>query len=148
MAEANWSVGKVAKRAGVAVSALHFYEQKGLIRSWRNAGNQRRYKSDVLRRIAIIKVAQKVGISLEEIATVFSQLPSQRSPDREDWAKMSALWKQKLDQRIAYLRGLSESMTSCIGCGCLSMQSCPLYNPQDKLAAKGSGAVLLTDDGQ
>ena len=148
MAEATWSVGKVAARAGVAVSALHFYEQKGLIRSWRNQGNQRRFKPDVLRRIAIIKAAQQVGISLEEVKQVFIALPDNRTPTTEDWAIMSAGWKALLDARITYLQRLSDHLTGCIGCGCLSMTKCPLYNPEDKLAGQGSGAVILNQSTQ
>ena len=143
MSEATWSVGRVAKRCGVNVSTLHFYEQKGLIKSWRNTGNQRRYKPEVLRRIAVIKAAQKVGISLEEVKQAFLSLPDNRTPTMDDWQQLSKDWQQMLDARIAYLQTLRDYLTGCIGCGCLSMSKCPLYNPDDKLAQQGSGAVIL-----
>ncbi len=143
MSLSSWSVGKVAKRCGVKVSTLHFYEQKGLIKSQRNLANQRRYKPDVLRRVAIIKAAQKMGISLAEIKLAFSALPDNRTPSTEDWQLLSSQWRDKLDQRISYLQGLRDSMTSCIGCGCLSMKTCPLYNENDQLGKKGVGAILL-----
>ncbi|MDX1536439.1 redox-sensitive transcriptional activator SoxR [Arsukibacterium sp.] len=143
MAEATWSVGRVAKRCGVKVSTLHFYEQKGLIKSWRNNGNQRRYKPEVLRRISIIKAAQKLGIGLEEVKQAFLSLPDNRTPTTEDWQLLSTNWQQMLDARISYMQKLRDQLTGCIGCGCLSMNSCPLYNPQDVLSARGSGPVLL-----
>ncbi|QBY05786.1 redox-sensitive transcriptional activator SoxR [Thalassotalea sp. HSM 43] len=141
--EANLSVGQVAKRTGVKVSTLHFYETKGLITSWRNTGNQRRYKADVLRRISVIKVAQGLGVSLEEIKNVFRSLPKNRTPDKQDWQTISTLWQQQLEQRIVQLNKLKDSLDGCIGCGCLSLKSCPLYNPDDTLAKQGVGAVLL-----
>ncbi|MDP5137132.1 redox-sensitive transcriptional activator SoxR [Rheinheimera baltica] len=143
MTEATWSVGRVAKRCGINVSTLHFYENKGLIKSWRNDGNQRRYKPDVLRRISVIKAAQKMGISLEEVKQAFASLPDNRTPTVEDWQLMSQNWQQLLDSRIAYMLKLREYLTGCIGCGCLSMTKCPLYNPDDTLASQGSGPVLL-----
>lgn len=141
--EATWSVGRVAKRCGVKVSTLHFYEQKGLIKSWRNDGNQRRYKPEVLRRISVIKAAQKVGISLEEVKQAFLSLPDNRTPTIDDWQLLSTNWQQMLDARIAYLQKLRNYMTGCIGCGCLSMSKCPLYNPDDKLSKEGTGPVIL-----
>lgn len=141
--EASWSVGRVAKRCGVKVSTLHFYEQKGLIKSWRNDGNQRRYKPEVLRRISVIKAAQKVGISLEEVKQAFLSLPDNRTPTVDDWQLLSKNWQKMLDGRIAYLQKLRDYLTGCIGCGCLSMTKCPLYNPDDKLSAEGSGPVIL-----
>ncbi len=143
MAEANWSVGRVAKRCGVRVSTLHFYEEKGLISSSRNAGNQRRYRADVIRRVSVIKAAQKMGISLASIKTAFANLPDQRTPTQKDWEKLSKSWRRELDERIAYLERLRDSLTGCIGCGCLSMKNCPLYNPDDKLGATASGPVIL-----
>ncbi|WP_020393973.1 redox-sensitive transcriptional activator SoxR [Thiolinea disciformis] len=143
MAEASWSVGRVAKRCGIKISTLHFYEEKGLINSWRNAGKQRRYKPDVLRRIAVIKAAQKVGISLEEIKQAFLSLPDKRTPTIEDWQVLSQNWQVMLDARIAYLQNLRDYLTGCIGCGCLSMTKCPLYNPEDVLGKDGVGAVIL-----
>jgi MerR family redox-sensitive transcriptional activator SoxR len=143
MAEATWSVGKIAKRCGVKISTLHFYEEKGLIKSWRNQGNQRRYKSDVLRRIAVIKAAQKVGINLDSIKSAIATLPNNRTPSKNDWEKLGTLWRDQLNDKISYLEKLRDSMTSCIGCGCLSMKSCPLYNKDDHLSIKGLGAVIL-----
>ncbi len=143
MHNANWTVGKVAQRCGVKVSTLHFYEQKGLIHSWRNAGNQRRYKADVLRRVSVIKAAQKMGISLAAIKEAFANLPDRRTPTMKDWEKLSAAWQAELDDRIAYLQRLRDSLTGCIGCGCLSMKKCPIYNQDDKLATEGSGPVIL-----
>ncbi|RXJ74661.1 redox-sensitive transcriptional activator SoxR [Veronia nyctiphanis] len=137
------SVGQVAKRSGVAVSALHFYEKKGLIFSNRNAGNQRRYSNSVLRRVAVIKTAQQLGISLDEIKEVLATLPRERSPSREDWSEMAEIWRQDLQQRIARLQRLSESLDSCIGCGCLSLDKCGLRNPDDVMGKKDSGGVLL-----
>lgn len=143
MAETIWSVGKVAKRCGISVSTLHFYEQQGLIQSSWNAGNQRRYTPGVLRRISVIKAAQKVGVSLEEIKQAFESLPKNRTPTAEDWQQLSKNWQRMLDGRIAYLQSLRNNLSGCIGCGCLSMTSCPLYNPDDQLAEIGSGPVLL-----
>ncbi|KRO93980.1 MAG: transcriptional regulator [SAR92 bacterium BACL26 MAG-121220-bin70] len=136
-------VGFVAKRCGVNVSTLHFYEQKGLIYSNRNQGNQRRYKPDVIRRVAIIKAAQKLGIGLTDIKRAFSVLPDKATPNKQQWAAMSASWQQTLNDKISYMQRLRDSLDRCIGCGCLSMQSCPIYNPEDILASKGPGPVIL-----
>jgi MerR family transcriptional regulator, redox-sensitive transcriptional activator SoxR len=133
------SVGEVAKRGGVAVSALHFYEKKGLIRSLRTTGNQRRFPADVLRRIAVIRVAQRVGIPLEVVRKAFAGLPDERTPTREEWARMSAAWREELDQRISQLVNLKDKLADCIGCGCLSMTVCALANPGDALAGEGGG---------
>jgi MerR family redox-sensitive transcriptional activator SoxR len=138
------SVGEAARRAGVAVSALHFYERKGLIRSLRTAGNQRRYAGDVLRRIAIIRVAQRVGIPLEAVRQALSALPDERTPTREEWAQMSAAWQEELEERINQLLNLKDRLTECIGCGCLSISACALANPGDVLAVEGGGARRWT----
>ena len=143
MSKAEYSVGAVAKRCGVNVSALHFYEQKGLIHSLRNAGNQRRYRKDVFRRVSLIKAAQTMGISLEEIKTALGKLPDKRTPTQGDWEKLSKQWQGRLDERIAHLEKLRDLLDGCIGCGCLSMAVCPLYNHEDELAAEGPGPVLL-----
>ncbi|WP_319004699.1 redox-sensitive transcriptional activator SoxR [Microbulbifer variabilis] len=137
------TVGEVAERSDVAVSALHFYESKGLISSWRTSGNQRRYSRDVLRRVAIIKVAQSTGIPLAEIREALATLPDGRTPTAKDWAKLSAGWREELDQRILQLTQLRDRLEGCIGCGCLSMQSCPLRNPGDQAAELGAGARYL-----
>ncbi len=139
------SVGEVAKRAGVKVSALHFYEQKGLIHSWRNQGNQRRYHRSVLRRIAVIKAAQEVGLTLEEIVQSLDQLPKHQAPNREQWDRMASGWKEMLEHRILQLKALQDDLGGCIGCGCLSMESCAIYNPQDIRAETFKGKTLLTN---
>ncbi|RUM02533.1 redox-sensitive transcriptional activator SoxR [Rhizobium chutanense] len=137
------TVGDVAERSGLAVSALHFYETKGLISSIRSRGNQRRYGRDVLRRLGIIKVAQRVGIPLAEIQAAFESLPQGRTPTAADWQTLSARWKDDLDARISQLSLLRDRLTGCIGCGCLSVDSCPLRNPGDRLGREGPGARLL-----
>lgn len=134
------SVGDVARRSGVAVSALHFYERKGLIRSLRTAGNQRRFSRDVLRRLAVIRVAQRVGLPLEAVAHAFAALPENKTPTRAEWARMSARWRAELDQRIEELLLLRDQLTDCIGCGCLSLKRCRLANPGDALGEQGDGA--------
>ncbi|MGV1718190.1 redox-sensitive transcriptional activator SoxR [Vibrio furnissii] len=125
------TVGEVAQRAGVKVSTLHFYEQKGLIHSWRNAGNQRRYHRNVLRRIAVIKAAQMVGLTLDEVAESLADLPKHQAPSRQEWEQMASNWNAMLEHRIAQLKALQSDLGGCIGCGCLSMESCAIYNPQD-----------------
>jgi len=140
------SVGQVANRCGINVSALHFYESKGLITSFRNAGNQRRFKREVLRRISVIKAAQKLGITLEEIKLAFAKLPNKRTPNKDDWAQLSKFWQKQLDERIQYMQKLRDSLTGCIGCGCLSMTKCPIYNPDDVLAKDGVGAIILNNN--
>ncbi|EJL52923.1 redox-sensitive transcriptional activator SoxR [Rhizobium sp. CF122] len=137
------TVGEVADRSGLAVSALHFYEAKGLISSIRSRGNQRRFGRDVLRRLGIIKVAQRVGIPLVEIQAAFDTLPQGRTPTATDWQRLSAVWKEDLDTRISRLIALRDRLTDCIGCGCLSVESCPLRNPDDRLAKDGPGPRLL-----
>lgn len=132
------SVGDMAARAGVAVSTLHFYEAEGLIRSWRNGANHRRYDRRELRRVAIIRTAQAVGVPLREIKQLFEQLPGDRI-SASDWADAASLWADKLDDQIETLLRLRDQMTSCIGCGCLSLDHCPLYNPGDRMAARGAG---------
>jgi len=136
------SVGQVATRAGVKVSTLHFYEKKGLIQSWRNAGNQRRYDRSVLRRISVIKMAQKLGVSLQEVTLMLSHLSKENAPTEEEWRAMANVWKLQLDERINRLQTLRDDLDECIGCGCLSINKCRLRNPQDILAQKGKGAVL------
>ena len=143
---ATWPVGKVAQRCGVKISTLHFYEKKGLIQSVRNEGNQRRYKPEVLRRVSVIKAAQKMGISLENIKQAFATLPNQRTPTTKDWEKLSSYWQEELNARITYLERLRDHLTGCIGCGCLSMKVCPIYNEKDKVATEGNGPVLLERD--
>ncbi|MFC3195522.1 redox-sensitive transcriptional activator SoxR [Marinicella sediminis] len=140
---ANLSVGDVARRSGVSISTLHFYEEKGLIHAVRTAGNQRRYNTDVLRRIGVIKAAQRVGISLENIKQAMAFLPTNRAPNKRDWQRLSSQWDHELTHRINQLVALRDNLTNCIGCGCLSLKACPLYNPDDELGLGHSGAVLL-----
>ncbi|SDY91110.1 MerR family transcriptional regulator, redox-sensitive transcriptional activator SoxR [Lysobacter sp. yr284] len=134
------SVGQVAERSGVAVSALHFYEAKGLIHSVRTGGNQRRYSRDTLRRIAVIRVAQRVGMPLATIREALDTLPDSRVPTRADWSRLSAAWKDELEQRIAHLSLMRDTLDQCIGCGCLSLDRCRLANPDDAWGEAGSGA--------
>ena len=143
MKAASLTVGDVAKRSGVAVSAVHFYEAKGLIHSWRDAANQRRFSRDVLRRIAVIKAAQVVGIPLAAIGETLGTLPNDRAPNASDWARLSTHWQEQLKRRISILIALSDQLDVCIGCGCLSLDSCPLYNPDDISSADGPGANFL-----
>lgn len=137
------SVGDVARRCGVTIATVHFYETKGLIRGWRSGGNQRRYARDVLRRVAIIKIAQRAGITLQAIKAGLDALPSDRMLTARDWARLSTRWRDMLTERIGSLVQLRDQLDGCIGCGCLSMADCPLRNPDDRLHASGSGAVLL-----
>jgi MerR family redox-sensitive transcriptional activator SoxR len=137
------SVGEVATRSGVAVSTLHFYESAGLIKSWRNQGNQRRYAREVLRRVAVIRVAQRAGIALADIRKALQSLPNERTPTSEDWKKLSARWRADLSDRIARLTRLRDHLDGCIGCGCLSLGVCPLRNPADKCAELGPGPQYL-----
>ncbi|HKM97062.1 MAG TPA: redox-sensitive transcriptional activator SoxR [Buttiauxella sp.] len=139
------SPGEVARRSGVAVSALHFYESKGLIKSVRNSGNQRRYTRDVLRNVAIIKIAQRIGIPLATIGEEFGVLPDGHKINKNDWKKMSSQWREELERRIHTLTALRDELDGCIGCGCLSGADCPLRNPGDKLGEQGTGARLLED---
>ena len=138
-----WSVGQLALRSGVAVSTLHFYESRGLISSQRSAGNQRRYRRDTLRTVAVIRTAQRVGIPLQTIGEALARLPKGRGPTLADWRRLSADWRSELDARIAQLQQLRDQLTDCIGCGCLSLQRCALRNPGDGLAEQGAGPRRL-----
>lgn len=140
------SVGEVARRSGVPVSTLHFYEAKGLISSWRSSGNQRRYAREVLRSVAIIKIAQRTGIPLDTIRQTLAAMPKDKVLHAKEWSKLSAAWYQELDTRIRKLTQLRDDLASCIGCGCLSLVDCPLRNPDDVLGKAGSGARLLESD--
>ena len=140
------TIGDAARRSGVATSALRFYESRGLISSLRVSGNHRRYHRATLRRIAIIRVAQTLGLSLAEIATAFESLPDGRNPTRRDWENLSTRWGKQLDQRIAELQNLRNRLGGCIGCGCLSLTHCSLYNAGDEAAGLGSGPRYLLGD--
>ncbi len=137
---------EVASRTGTAVSALHFYEREGLITSRRTAGNQRRYRRDVLRRISFIRVSQSLGISLARIRDALATLPEDRVPTKADWARLSRGWRADLDARIDQLQRLRDDLDGCIGCGCLSLESCSLFNPADALAVQGPGPRRLQRD--
>ncbi len=137
------TVGQLAQRSGVAVSALHFYEAKGLISSRRTAGNQRRFSRDTLRRVSFIKISQRVGIPLKEIKEALATLPEERTPTVEDWVRLSKGWRAHLDQRIRQLERLRDDLTDCIGCGCLSLKTCALANPYDRLGDEGPGPRRL-----
>jgi len=137
------SVGQLAARSGVAVSALHFYEAQGLIQAERSPGNQRRYARETLRRVGFIRAAQAVGIPLRAIGDALSQLPDGRTPTRGDWARLSATWRQDLAERISQLQSLRDHLSDCIGCGCLSIDRCRLTNPDDVLGNEGAGARRL-----
>lgn len=139
--ERHLTPAETAQRTGVSVSALHFYERQGLIHSTRTAGNQRRYHRDVLRRVAFIRASQKVGIPLAEIGAALDSLPAGRTPTKSDWTRLATRWRRALDQRVTYLGQLRDSLDGCIGCGCLSLKSCSLYNADDQLARSGTGAV-------
>lgn len=137
------SIGEVSKRTGVSISALHFYERKGLIRSERTNNNHRVYPRSIIRQVTVIKIAQRVGISLTEIAEAFGQMPDNSPISAEDWGKVSYSWKENLNQRISLMISLRDELAGCIGCGCLSIDACPLSNQNDKLATLGAGAHLL-----
>ncbi|MFU9039206.1 MULTISPECIES: redox-sensitive transcriptional activator SoxR [Streptomyces] len=140
------TVGQLSARSGAAVSALHFYESKGLISSTRTAGNQRRYTRDALRRVAFVRAAQRVGIPLAVIRDALAELPDERTPNRDDWARLSQVWRAELDERISQLVELRDRLTDCIGCGCLSLERCKLSNPYDNLGERGPGARRLRVD--
>lgn len=137
------TIGELAARAGVSTSALRFYDAQGLISARRTSGNQRRYERAMLRRVAFVRSAQQVGLTLEEIKQALTTLPSQRTPTKDDWERLSVQWRARLDERIRELEALRDRLTSCIGCGCLSLQRCSLSNPGDVAAARGPGAVYL-----
>lgn len=137
------TIGEVSERSGVPISTIHFYEEKGLIKSIRNAANHRRFRSYVLRYIAIIKIAQLTGISLSEIKQTLGEYPTDTKLSLKEWQKISSVWREDLDKRITYLTRLRDELDSCIGCGCLSMESCPLRNPNDFLGEDHTGPVIL-----
>ena len=137
------TVGQLAERAGVATSAIRFYEDRGLIRSRRTTGNQRRYEQAELRRVAFIRTAQRVGLSLDEIGEALATLPENRVPTKADWTRLSRAWRPRLDDQIARIERLRDQLDGCIGCGCLSLRNCALRNPHDVVATNGPGAVFL-----
>ncbi len=143
----SWlTIGALAQRAGVATSAVRFYEAQGLLRGSRTEGNQRRYAKETLRRVAFIRIAQGVGLSLDEVRAALATLPEQRTPTPADWARLSRAWKPLIEARITALAALRDQLDSCIGCGCLSLKTCKLYNPADSAARLGSGPRYLLGD--
>jgi MerR family transcriptional regulator, redox-sensitive transcriptional activator SoxR len=142
----RFTVGQVAERTGVATSALRFYEEHGLIRSERTKADHRRYRPDVIRRVSFIRVAQKVGLSLDEIRSALDQLPKSRTPSKRDWERLAASWQPLLDDRIAVLSRMRTDLASCIGCGCLSLRSCRLWNMDDAARSLGAGPRYLLSD--
>jgi MerR family redox-sensitive transcriptional activator SoxR len=140
------SIGEVAARSGVSASALRFYERQGLIASTRTDGNQRRYDRAVLRRIAFVQAGRAAGVTIAEIHEALDGLPTRRTPSREDWERLSNRWRDDLDARIETLQALRDRLTTCIGCGCLSIDKCDLLNPDDEAGARGAGAHFLRND--
>ncbi|MGO4602357.1 redox-sensitive transcriptional activator SoxR [Terrabacter sp. 2YAF2] len=137
------SIGQVAERTGAATSALRYWEDLGLIHSVRTTGNQRRYERATIRRVSFIRAAQRVGLSLDEIGAALATLPEGRTPTAGDWARLSRGWRRRLDEQIRRIEKLRDQLDACIGCGCLSLRTCALNNPSDRLADQGPGAVLL-----
>lgn len=137
------TIGQLAERSGVAPSALRYYEDRGLISSERSAGNQRRYPTAMLRRVAFIRAAQRVGLSLEEVEEALRRLPEGRTPTKADWARLSRAWRPRIEEQIERLERLRDKLDGCIGCGCLSLRTCALNNPGDEAAPRGPGAVYL-----
>ena len=140
------TIGAMSARTGVAASALRFYESEGLIHAARSDGNQRRYPRDVIRRVSFIKVAQEVGLTLDEIADALASLPQRRTPTEKDWERLSRSWRPRLDAQIALLERLRDRLDGCIGCGCLSLRHCRLLNPGDEVGARGPGPRYVIDD--
>jgi MerR family redox-sensitive transcriptional activator SoxR len=145
--QAELTIGALGERAGVAPSALRFYEAEGLIRSTRSPSGQRRFTRDTLRRVSFIRVAQQVGLSLDEIRTALATLPQNRTPNDKDWARLSKSWRPRLDAQIAMLERLRDRLDGCIGCGCLSLRHCKLLNPDDRAGQQGSGPRFVLDGG-
>ncbi len=143
--EPELTIGALAERTGVATSALRFYEEQGLIHSIRSAGGQRRYSRDTLRRVSFVRIAQQVGLSLGEIRDALHSLPERRTPTEKDWHRLSASWRPRLDEQIAMLERLRDKLDGCIGCGCLSLRFCRIYNPDDQAAERGPGPRYILD---
>jgi MerR family transcriptional regulator, redox-sensitive transcriptional activator SoxR len=144
--EPELTIGALGERTGVATSALRFYEAEGLIHATRSAGGQRRFSRDALRRVSFIRIAQQVGLSLDEIRTALHELPDRRTPTEKDWHRLSASWRPRLDEQIAMLERLRDRLDGCIGCGCLSLRFCRILNPDDQAAERGPGPRYILDD--
>lgn len=139
------TIGALSERTGLAASALRYYEDQGLITSTRSAGGQRRYRRDTIRRVSFVRIAQQVGLTLDEISEALSSLPQNRTPDRQDWERLSRSWRPRLDARIAMLERVRDRLDGCIGCGCLSLDVCRLANPDDTAAGRGPGPRYLLE---
>ncbi|MGH8931067.1 MAG: redox-sensitive transcriptional activator SoxR [Egibacteraceae bacterium] len=144
--EPELTIGALSERTGVAPSALRFYEAQGLIHATRSSGGQRRYARATIRRVSFIRVAQQVGLRLDEIRDALASLPQQRTPDHKDWERLSASWRPRIDAQIALLERLRDRLDGCIGCGCLSLRSCQMLNPGDQAAKGGPGPRYLLED--
>lgn len=140
------TIGELSDRAGIAASALRYYEAEGLLHSTRSSGNQRRYHRDALRRVSFVRVAQEVGLSLAEIKEALASLPEERTPTEKDWAQLSASWQPRIDHQIRVLERLRDRLSACIGCGCLSLKACRIVNPDDAVAIRGPGPRYVLDD--
>ena len=147
MPVAHLTIGELSERSGVATSALRYYEDQGLIRSERTTGNQRRYQRATLRRVAFVRSAQRVGLTLDEIAEALATLPEGRAPTKADWSRLSRGWRPRIDAQIERLERLRAKLDGCIGCGCLSLRTCALSNPDDVVARRGPGAAYLEPGG-
>jgi MerR family redox-sensitive transcriptional activator SoxR len=145
MTESELTIGALSDRTGVATSALRYYESEGLIHASRSSGGQRRYPRDILRRVSFIRIAQQVGLSLDEIRSALSSLPEGRTPTQKDWEKLSTSWRPRIDDQIAILERLRDRLAGCIGCGCLSLKVCKLVNPDDMVAERGPGPRYVLD---
>jgi MerR family transcriptional regulator, redox-sensitive transcriptional activator SoxR len=144
--EQTITIGELARRSGLAPSAIRFYERRGLLSAERTEGGQRRFRRDVLRRVAFVRVAQRVGLSLEEIGEALAGLPDDRAPTRAEWRRLTTTWRDRIDQRIVLLQALQAGLGECIGCGCLSLRTCRLSNPDDFAASLGAGPRYLLPD--
>ncbi|MDY7102028.1 MAG: redox-sensitive transcriptional activator SoxR [Actinomycetota bacterium] len=144
--EARLPIGALSERTGVSHSALRFYETEGLISAERSGGGQRRYARDTIRRVSFIRIAQQVGLSLDDIRTALDSLPDNRTPTTQDWTELSTSWRPRIDERIRVLERLRDRLDSCIGCGCLSLRTCSILNPDDEAAERGPGPRYLLDD--
>ncbi|MGI9646653.1 MAG: redox-sensitive transcriptional activator SoxR [Ilumatobacteraceae bacterium] len=142
----SFSIGQIAARSGVSTSALRFYESNGLIEADRSSAGHRRYHADVLRRVGFVRVAQRIGLTLAEISAALDSLPDGRTPNRKDWERLASAWRPMIDERIALLEATRDKLDGCIGCGCLSLDTCALYNADDVAAAKGPGPRYLLGD--
>lgn len=142
----GYSIGDLAKRTGLSVSAIRFYETRGLVSPYRNAGGQRRFEPSDIRRLSFVLIAQKLGLTLEEISGALTSLPQGRTPTKRDWEKLSKAMRSTLDERIAMMMRLRDRLDGCIGCGCLSLKNCAIYNPGDEASARGAGPRFVLDD--